>query len=54
MITYIEAKQRTDAFLEMKVQEISKLNHSIMGKSHSKEFQWNARGESLLHFEHII
>lgn len=53
MITYIEAKQRTDVFLEMKVQEISELNHSIMGKSHSKEFQWNARGESLLHFEHI-
>ena len=53
MITYIEAQQRTDAFLEEKVQEISKLNHSIMGKFHSKEFRWNAKRASLLHFEHI-
>ena len=53
MITYIEAQQRTDAFLEKKVQEISNLNHKIMGKSHSKEFRWNAKSESLLHFEHI-
>lgn len=53
MITYIEAQQRTDAFLEKKVQEISELNHSIMGKAHSKEFRWNTRGASLLHLEHI-
>lgn len=53
MITYIEAQQRTDAFLEKKVQEISNLNHKIMGKSHSKEFRWNAKSESMLHFEHI-
>ena len=53
MIPYEEAKKLTDEFLEKKVLEINNINHKIMDKAHAKEFRWNAKGESLLHFEHI-